>query len=287
MVLPGVLPFLVWSRGSFHRNIPGVIEVRFLSKPSDEPQWAIYSSARIEEHHVKQRLQKLIAASGLASRRQAEEWIRAGRVSVNGHTAQLGEQADPARDRVLVDGRALPQVEAKICLLLNKPVGYVTTRRDPQGRPVVSDLVRDERTRLFPVGRLDLTTEGVLLLTNDGDLAMRLSHPRHKVDKTYLVRLRGELSPAARRQLEAGVQLEDGLTAPARVSRVRRAGSHTWFELTIHEGRNRQVRRMCEAVGGTVSRLKRIRYAFLDLGELRPGQYRRLTDKEVARLRRM
>lgn len=236
---------------------------------------------------MKQRLQKLIAASGLASRRQAEEWIRAGRVSVNGHTAQLGEQADPARDRVLVDGRALPQVEAKICLLLNKPVGYVTTRRDPQGRPVVSDLVRDERTRLFPVGRLDLTTEGVLLLTNDGDLAMRLSHPRHKVDKTYLVRLRGELSPAARRQLEAGVQLEDGLTAPARVSRVRRAGSHTWFELTIHEGRNRQVRRMCEAVGGTVSRLKRIRYAFLDLGELRPGQYRRLTDKEVARLRRM
>lgn len=241
----------------------------------------------VKEHHVKQRLQKLIAAAGLASRRQAEEWIRAGRVSVNGRTAQLGEQADPARDRVLVDGRELPKVEKKIWLLLNKPVGYVTTRRDPQGRPVVTDLVRDERARLFPVGRLDLNTEGLLLLTNDGDLAWRLSHPRHEVEKTYLVRLRGELSTAARRQLEAGVRLADGLTAPARVTRVRRTGSHTWFELTLHEGRNRQVRRMCEAVGGTVSRLKRIRYAFLDLKDLRLGQYRRLTDDEVARLRRL
>jgi 23S rRNA pseudouridine2605 synthase len=236
---------------------------------------------------MKQRLQKLIAASGLASRRRAEEWIRAGRVSLNGRTAQLGEQADPARDRVLVDGRALPAAEDKIYLLLNKPVGYVTTRRDPQGRPVVTDLLRKERARLFPVGRLDLNTEGLLLLTNDGDLAWRLSHPRHKVGKTYLVRLRGALSPTARRQLEAGVRLEDGLTAPARVARVRLAGSHGWFELTLYEGRNRQVRRMCEAVGGTVSRLKRIRYAFLDLGELRPGQYRRLTDGEVARLRQL
>lgn len=236
---------------------------------------------------MKQRLQKLIAAAGLTSRRKAEEWIAGGRVTVNGKVAELGTQADPGRDRIQVDGRPLPQAEVAVCLLLYKPVGYVTSRRDPQGRPVVTDLLRKVQARLFPVGRLDLNTEGLLLLTNDGDLAWRLSHPSHEVSKTYLVRLQGELSDRARSQLEAGVRLEDGLTAPARVTNVRRSGSHTWMELTIHEGRNRQVRRMCEAVGCPVSRLKRIRYAFLDLGDLRPGQYRRLDRDEVDRLRQL
>jgi 23S rRNA pseudouridine2605 synthase len=150
---------------------------------------------------------------------------------------------------------------------------------------VVTDLLGKINARLYPVGRLDLNTEGLLLLTNDGDLAWRLSHPRHEVGKTYLVRMQGSLSDESRRKLEAGVLLEDGPTAPAQVSNVRKAGSHTWLELTIHEGRNRQVRRMCEAVGCPVSRLKRIRYAFLDLGTLRPGQCRQLSPAEVARLK--
>jgi 23S rRNA pseudouridine2605 synthase len=234
---------------------------------------------------MKQRLQKLIAAAGLASRRKAEEWIAAGRVTVNGTVAKIGEQADPDRDRIVVDGRPLPRPEAPVCLLLYKPIGYVTSRSDPQGRPVVTDLLGKINARLYPVGRLDLNTEGLLLLTNDGDLAWRLSHPRHEVGKTYLVRLQGSLPDESRRKLEAGVLLEDGLTAPAQVSNVRKAGSHTWLELTIHEGRNRQVRRMCEAVGCPVSRLKRIRYAFLDLGTLRPGQCRQLSPAEVAHLK--
>ncbi len=236
---------------------------------------------------MKQRLQKLIAGAGLASRRKAEEWIANGRVTINGEIAELGAQADPGKDRILVDGRPLPQAEEPVCLLMYKPVGYVTSLRDPQGRPVVTDLVRNVQARLFPVGRLDLNTEGLLLLTNDGDLAWRLSHPSHEVNKTYLVRLQGGLSAEARNALEKGVQLEDGMTAPAKVSRIRQSGSHAWLELTIHEGRNRQVRRMCEAVGCPVSRLKRIRYAFLDLENMKPGQYRQLSRDEVARLKKL
>ncbi len=234
---------------------------------------------------MKERLQKLIAAAGLASRREAERWISAGRVTVNGRVATLGEQADPERDRIAVDGRPLRSEQQKITLMLNKPVGYVTTARDPQGRKVVRELVRDVPVRLFPVGRLDVNTEGLLLLTNDGELAARLSHPRHQVAKTYLVRIRGRLTDDERRRLEQGLELEDGPTAPARVEKVRSSGSHTWLEMTITEGRNRQVRRMCEAVGHPVSRLKRIRVGFLDLGELRCGQYRLLTSAEVGRLK--
>jgi 23S rRNA pseudouridine2605 synthase len=234
---------------------------------------------------MKERLQKLIAAAGLASRREAERWISAGRVTVNGRVAALGDQADPGRDRIAVDGRPLRSEEQKITLMLNKPVGYVTTARDPQGRKVVMELVRDIPARLFPVGRLDINTEGLLLLTNDGDLAARLSHPSHEVAKTYLVRIRGRLTDDERRRLEQGLQLEDGPTAPARVEKVRSSGSHTWLEMTITEGRNRQVRRMCEAVGHPVSRLKRIRMGFLDLGELRSGQHRLLTSGEVRRLK--
>jgi 23S rRNA pseudouridine2605 synthase len=236
---------------------------------------------------MKQRLQKLIAAAGLASRREAERWIAEGRVSVNGRTASLGDGADPVQDRVAVDGRPLPGREKKVYLLLNKPVGYVTTLHDPQGRPVVTELARDIDARLFPVGRLDFNTEGLLLLTNDGDLAHRMAHPRHRVEKTYLVRIRGTLSEAERRRLEQGVELEDGPTAPARVDGVRLAGHHSWFRMTIHEGRNRQVRRMCEAIGHPVSRLRRIRIAFLELGNLALGTYRPLSTQEIARLRKL
>jgi 23S rRNA pseudouridine2605 synthase len=236
---------------------------------------------------MKERVQKLIAAAGLASRRQAERWIAAGRVTVNGRVVGLGDQADPEGDRIEVDGRPLRLEQPKVYLLLNKPAGYVTTARDPQGRKVVNDLLRDVKVRVFPVGRLDLNTEGLLLLTNDGELAARLTHPRHQVGKTYLVRVRGVLNSAARQRLEEGVELEDGLTAPARVAKVRLSGSHTWLELTINEGRNRQVRRMCEAVGHSVSRLKRVGLAFLLLEGLRVGQYRHLSPGEVKRLKRL
>lgn len=236
---------------------------------------------------MKERLQKCLAQAGLSSRREAETWIVAGRVVVNGRVAQLGESADPEIDRIEVDGRPLPVGERKYYLLLNKPAGYVTTAKDPAGRPVVTDLVRDVPARLFSVGRLDLTTEGLLLLTNDGDLAQRLAHPRHEVEKTYLVRVRGGLTPAARFRLESGVELDDGPTAPARVDDLRCTAGHSWFKLTIHEGRNRQVRRMCEAIGFPVSRLKRIRLAFLELDRLATGSYRHLTPAEVARLRQL
>lgn len=234
-----------------------------------------------------QRLQKLMAAAGLCSRRQAELLIEAGRVTVNGRVAGLGDQADPRQDKVLVDGRPLKQHETLCYLLMHKPVGVVTTLSDPGGRPVITDLLRDVPERVYPVGRLDLTTSGLLLLTNDGNLANRLAHPSHEVAKTYLVRVRGSLGQDAIRRLEQGVKLDDGMTAPARVTRVRSSGTHAWFELTIHEGRNRQVRRMCEVLGLPVSRLMRIRYAFLTLDGLAPGQYRHLTAAEVSRLKQL
>ena len=236
---------------------------------------------------MKERLQKLIAAAGLASRRQAERWIAAGRVTINGRPAALGDQADVGRDRIEVDGRPLRLEQPKIYLLLNKPTGYVTTARDPQGRKVVRDLLLGVKTRVFSVGRLDINTEGLLLMTNDGELAARLTHPRHQIAKTYLVRVRGALTDAARQRLEQGVELEDGITAPARVARVRSSGSHTWLELTITEGRNRQVRRMCEALGYPVSRLKRIGLAFLNLDGLPLGKYRQLSASEVKRLKQV
>ena len=213
--------------------------------------------------------------------------IAAGRVTVNGRVASLGDQADLPRDAVLVDGRPLKGGEAPCYVLMHKPVGVVTTLSDPQGRPVVTDLLRDLPARVYPIGRLDLTTSGLLLLTNDGALAQRLAHPSHQVDKTYLVRVRGVVSAEQLRQLEKGVMLEDGLTAPAKVARVRRSGSHSWFELTIHEGRNRQVRRMCDALGLPVSRLMRVGYAFLSLDGVEPGQYRLLTTLEVTRLKQL
>jgi len=236
---------------------------------------------------MEERLQKLIAAAGLSSRRKAEEWIEAGEVTVNGRVAELGAKADPQRDKIIVRGKPLKRREALHYLLLNKPSGYVTSARDPEGRAVVTDLVKEVPARLYPVGRLDLTTEGLLLLTNDVALAQRLSHPRNEVDKTYLVRVRGQLGPETIRRLERGVELDDGPTAPAKVANMRPVGSHCWFEITIHEGRNRQVRRMCEAVGHTVSRLKRIRYSFLQIGDLPVGKYRELTPQEVARLKKI
>ena len=236
---------------------------------------------------MPQRLQKIIAAAGYCSRRKAEELISAGRVQVDGRVAGLGDQADPSVNHILIDGKPVNPVEESLYLLLNKPIGVVTSLKDPEGRPVVSDLVKDVTVRLFPVGRLDINTSGLLIMTNDGALANQLAHPRHQVDKRYLVKVRGRLTDHSIQSLENGITLDDGPTAPAKVDKVRLAGGHTWFEITIHEGRNRQVRRMCEALGHQVSRLVRIGYAFLTLGNLAPGEKRTLTADEVARLKQL
>lgn len=227
----------------------------------------------------------MIAQAGLASRREAEKWIVEGKVILNGHPAKLGDRADLTIDQVQVDGEILTAAQEKITVLLNKPRGYVSTLKDPEGRRLVTDLVTDIPQRLFPVGRLDYNTEGLLLLTNDGELAQQVSHPSHQVEKTYLVKVRGLLSAKMVKRLERGLILEDGKTASARVEKIRTTGSSCWFELTIHEGRNRQVRRMCEALGLTVVRLKRIRLDFLGLRDVATGRYRRLTGREIAKLK--
>ncbi len=236
---------------------------------------------------MQQRLQKIIAAAGYCSRRRAEELIAAGRVRVDGQIVKLGDQADAETNIILIDDKPLKAAEDLVYVILNKPLGTVTTLSDPEGRPVVTDLVRDLSVRLFPVGRLDINTSGLLLMTNDGALANRLAHPSHQVDKKYLVKVRGQLTEQSIRSLQEGVLLDDGLTAPAALANLRYRGGHTWFELTIHEGRNRQVRRMCEALGHQVSRLVRIGYAFLTLGGLVPGQKRMLSSQEVARLKNL
>lgn len=234
---------------------------------------------------MKQRLQKLISQAGLASRRKAEKWIEDGLVSVNGQQAQLGDQADLTVDDVIVRGQTLKRAEEKVTVLLNKPRGYVSTLSDPQGRRTVVDLVDKLPQRFFPVGRLDYNTEGLLLLTNDGELSQLLTHPKHHVEKTYLVKVRGHFSDAQKQAFEKGVALADGMTAPARVDRVRFSGSFSWFELTIREGKNRQIRRMCEHVDLTVVRLKRIRLDFLTLGELKSRDFRFLTVNEIKKLK--
>jgi 23S rRNA pseudouridine2605 synthase len=229
-----------------------------------------------------ERLQKILSAAGIASRRAAEEIIVAGRVAVNGKVVtELGSRADPAQDRITVDGKALRSEGVRSYIVLNKPVGFVTTLKDPQGRPVVTDLLKGVKERVYPVGRLDYNTEGVLLLTNDGELANRLAHPRHEVEKEYMVRVRGSVAPEQLQLLSAGVDLDDGRSAPAVVNLLRESENNTWISITIHEGRYRQVRRMCEAVGLSVVRLKRSRYGILETAELKPGEFRFLTPAEV------
>lgn len=235
---------------------------------------------------MQERLQKLIARAGLASRRQAEEWIRAGRVTVNNKVAQIGQSADLRSDQIRLDGVPLKKEEQKITLLLNKPRGYVCSLSDPQGRILVTELVKDVPERLFPVGRLDYNSEGVLLLTNDGDLSHALSHPGKEVEKTYLVKVRGQLTAAMAEQMRSGIALDDGVTTPAKVAHIRASGSNCWFEVTLKEGRNRQVRRMCEFFGLVVVRLKRIKVGFLTLDGLRPGAFRLLQPAEIAKLKK-
>jgi len=223
-----------------------------------------------------ERLQRVLARAGLGSRRACEELIRAGRVTVDDEVAHLGQRVDPGAARVAVDGRPVPVRPDLVCYLLNKPAGVITTARDERGRPCVVDLVPPE-PRVFPVGRLDADTEGLLVLTNDGELAQRLTHPSFGVEKEYLASVEGPVPPGALRRLRQGVDLPDGRTAPARVSQP----APGLLRLVVHEGRNRQVRRMCEAVGHPVRRLVRVRIGPLVDRSLPPGGWRRLSPEEV------
>jgi 23S rRNA pseudouridine2605 synthase len=250
-----------------------------------------------------ERLQKILAAAGVASRRKSEELITSGRVEVNGQiVSELGAKADAAQDRIRVDGKPLRAAESKRVLMLNKPKGYVSTTSDPERRPTVLDLIKDAKTqRLYPIGRLDFHSEGLLLLTNDGELAEQLTRASSHVSKLYLVKISGKPDNAALDRLRKGVKLpprpiydsagkiipgkaEPGVTtAPARIELFKDA-PNPWYEVTLIEGRNRQIRRMFEEIGHHVEKIKRVRYGPLELN-VHPGEYRELTNEEVSRLR--
>ena len=232
------------------------------------------------------RLQKVIAASGVASRRAAETMIREGRVTVNGKVVRvLGTCIDPSKDHVKIDGRHVQPAEPEVFVFLHKPTGYVTTMDDPQGRPTVADLVPKVKIRVFPVGRLDYDTEGLLLLTNNGKVAQACVHPRYHVPKTYLVKVSGVCTDEEIRNIENGVALDDGMTAPATVRKSGKAKVNSWLEITIYEGRKHQIKRMLEALGHRVVRIKRIRFGPIELGDLPVGASRFATDAEANALR--
>lgn len=235
-----------------------------------------------------ERLQKVLAAAGIGSRRACEALIAAGRVTVNGQVVtRLGERVDPDRDEVRVDGRLVPLGKRPplVYLMMNKPKGYLTTLMDPRGEPTVADLLPGGLPRVFPVGRLDRDSQGLLLFTNDGALAARLLHPRYEVPKRYRVKVQGVPSREALRRLRRGLLLEDGKTAPAEVTLLSRGPGWAWLEMVLREGRKRQIRRMMAAVGHPVLELIRIGLGPLRLGSLPPGQVRHLTPEEVQALR--
>ena len=229
---------------------------------------------------MEQRLQKLIAAAGLCSRRRAEEWLEAGRVTVNGRAARVGDKADPERDDVRLDGTPLQRQARSVCILLNKPRGYVTTLSDERGRPTVAELVRGVPERVYPVGRLDMDSEGLLLLTNDGALTQRLLHPSFRIDKTYEVDVSG-FQPDSAAVLSAVRELDGEPVSPAQVTVLSRSGERARLSVVIHEGKNRQIRRMCAQCGLTVRRLRRVQEHTLSLGSLPPGKLRYLTQEEL------
>jgi 23S rRNA pseudouridine2605 synthase len=236
---------------------------------------------------MEERLQKFLSRAGIASRRQAEEYIRSGLIRVNGQIVQeMGLKIDPAKDRVEYRGQRITAQKEHIYIMLNKPLNVVTTMKDPQGRKKVMDLLPGIKTRVYPVGRLDYRTEGLLILTNDGQLAYRLTHPGYKVVKTYLATVAGNLSRESIKILKEGVELEDGLTLPADVKVISREKGFTRLQISISEGRNRQIRRMCEAVGHPVKALKRIRFGPLELAGLQPGEYRLLGKDEINALKK-
>jgi len=230
---------------------------------------------------MEQRLQKIIAEMGIASRRKAEELILEGLVTVNGKVAEIGMKADPMRDHIKVRGKLLTTPEKKVYYVFNKPRGVMTSMSDPEGRPTVKEFFGRIKQRVFPVGRLDYDSEGLLLLTNDGDFAYAIIHPSRKIPKTYLVKIKGVLEEEDLEKLRKGVKIDGKMTAPAKVKKLKKAEANSWIEMTIHEGRNRQIRKMVERFGHDVLRLMRIRINGIEMGPLEPGAYRKLTTQEM------
>ncbi|MEW6695832.1 MAG: pseudouridine synthase [Bacillota bacterium] len=234
---------------------------------------------------MEERLQKVLAKAGVASRRHAEELITGGKVKVNGKViTELGTKVNAYKDKIQVNGKPLPPLEQKIYLILNKPRGYVTTLSDERGRKTVVDLLKGVDQRVYPVGRLDYDSEGLLLLTNDGELTQALTHPKHEVKKTYMARVEGIPEPDKLQAMAKGLTLEDGPTAPADVKMTNIQDGRALLQISIHEGRNRQVRRMCEHIGHEVLRLRRTRLGPLELGDLKSGEFRPLTKPELKEL---
>jgi len=234
---------------------------------------------------MKERLQKIIAGSGISSRRTAEKMIIEGRVTVNNAVVrQLGAKADIDEDEIRVDGKLILPETSKVYLMLNKPKGYVTTLRDPQGRPVVADLLPGVSERIFPVGRLDYDSEGLLLMTNDGDFSLKIQHPRFMIPKTYVVKIEGNLKSSDIKMLQDGIKLKDGKFKPESFHILKTNRKSCWLNLTIAEGRNRLIRRVFESLDHSVIRLIRTAIADIDLGSMKVGSFRHLTRKEVQHL---
>ncbi len=234
---------------------------------------------------MQERIQKIIASAGIVSRRMAEKLISEGRVSVNHRVVtQLGAKADAQKDEIRVDGKLISTEISKIYLMLNKPSGYITSLRDPQGRPIVTDLLHDVSERVFPVGRLDYDSEGLLLMTNDGSFAQKLQHPKFTIPKTYMVKVRGNLTRGEIRTIEEGIELSDGKFVPFDIELEKINRKSCWCKLTIFEGRNRILRRVFESIGHPVIRLIRIAVSDINLDGLGTGEYRYLQKKEVGKL---
>lgn len=233
-----------------------------------------------------ERLQKILSDYGIASRRHAEELIREGRVTVNGQVAVLGQKADPEKDHIKVDGKLLIKPEPKVYYAFYKPRKVITSLIDPQGRPTVKDFIKSIKFRVYPVGRLDYDSEGLLILTNDGELAYQIMHPSSEIEKTYMVKVDGIVEEKTIEKLRKGIKLEGKLAVPVSVHLVRHLKANSWIRITLHEGRKRQIRKMLERVGHPVIRLIRISIDGVKLGELKPGQFRPLTDEELAKLRK-
>ncbi len=235
---------------------------------------------------MQKRLQKILSEMGVTSRRKAEALILEGRVTVNGQVATLGMKADPLKDHIKVDGKLLTKIEPKVYLIFNKPKNVLTSLYDPQGRPTIKDFLKGIKYRVFPVGRLDFDSEGLILLTNDGELAHAMLHPSKAVPKTYLVKIKGIIGEEAIKKLQLGIKLEEGTTAPATVKQIKRTDNNSWIEITIYEGKKRQIRRMLKKIGHMVLKLKRIRINGINLGTLKVGTFRYLNPKEVEKIRR-
>jgi 23S rRNA pseudouridine2605 synthase len=235
---------------------------------------------------MEKRIQKILAEIGIASRRKAEEMIIEGRVTVNGKVATIGMKADLNRDHIKLNGKLLIRPEPKVYLIVNKPKGVVTSLHDPEGRPTIKDFLKGVKYRVFPVGRLDYDSEGLLLLTNDGNFTYAVLHPSKKIPKTYLVKVREVLEDDEIEKLRKGIRLEDGVTAPAKVKRIRKTEHNSWLEITLHEGKKRQIRRMLDKVGHPVLKLKRIRINGIELGNLESGKYRYLMPDEVDKIKK-